>query len=125
MKYFKYSDMLVSDTANKKHINNIPNELEIFNNILTVLEQLDKIREELGYPIIITSGYRCPELNKAVGGVKNSHHLKGLAADIIWNGDLDKLYKLIKSKFKFTQLIHEGTWLHFSYDLSNLKCEAF
>lgn len=48
--------------------------------LLTLLEQL---RAEIGQPVYITSGYRCPAHNKAVGGAKDSFHMKGMAADIV------------------------------------------
>lgn len=48
----------------------------------TALDKLQELREKLGIPLIITSGYRSPEHNKAVGGVPNSAHMKGIAFDI-------------------------------------------
>ncbi len=51
-----------------------------------LLEKLQKLRDLIGKPIIITSGYRTPEYNKKVGGVKNSYHLHGKAVDIKVNG---------------------------------------
>ena len=58
---------------------------------------LDPLREAWGSPIIVTSGYRCPELNARVGGVKTSYHPRGMAADIRpRNGLVDKLYALIE-----------------------------
>lgn len=125
MKYFTFEEMTKSNTANRLHIDNTPNDVEVIENINNTLEQLESIREVYGEPIIITSGYRCEELNRAVGGVKNSHHLRGYAADIIVKGDMMKLYNLIKDNFKYTQLIWEGTWIHYSYIPSNLKCQSF
>lgn len=52
-------------------------------NLNRLADYLDGIREKYGKPIFISSGYRCPLLNQAVGGVANSQHLKGLAADLI------------------------------------------
>ena len=59
----------------------VPSEV-IMNAIALVENVLDPAREKLGMPIKVTSGYRCPLKNKAVGGVENSQHLKGEAADI-------------------------------------------
>lgn len=49
---------------------------------VSLLCKLDKLREKVGHPIIVNSGYRCPEHNEEVGGVENSQHLLGCAADI-------------------------------------------
>ena len=94
---------------------------------------LDPIREAWGKPIIVSSGYRCKELNALVGGVKNSHHLLGCAADLIAGNKADhrRLFKLIQQmqqagQIKFTQLIWEGDgrWIHISYVLSDLRCQV-
>ena len=86
---------------------------------------LDPVREKLGKPIVVNSGYRCPKHNKEVGGVKNSQHLKGEAADIAPAGfkfqdagfkeALARLKQLIIENGKFDQLIDYGTFLHVSY----------
>ena len=47
-----------------------------------LVEKLQKLRDRLGFPLIISSAYRCPERNKQVGGAKNSYHVRGMAADI-------------------------------------------
>ena len=75
-KNFTKSELESSVKASKKGIkNNIPNEY--LQNAKELLEALQIIRDNLGKPIKITSGYRCPELNKLVGGVSNSSHTKG------------------------------------------------
>ena len=94
--------------------------------MLTILVEqlLDPIRRRYGAPIIVTSGYRCPALNTAVGGVANSHHMVGCAADIT-TGSIENntmLFALIidmqtTHAIRFTQLIAEKDyrWLHISY----------
>jgi len=72
MKYFKFKELIRSSKADEKGIDNFPKDAEIIDNLILVMENLDKIREEYGLPIYISSGYRCDELNKAVGGVSNS-----------------------------------------------------
>ena len=81
----------------------------------------------------MSSGYRCKELNALVGGVKNSHHMLGCAADIIAGNKADhrRLFNLIQQmqregKIRFTQLIWEGDgrWLHVSYVPSDLRCQV-
>ena len=79
-----------------------------------VREVLDPVREKLGMPIVVNSGYRCERHNKDVGGVKNSQHLVGQAADIHCE-DNERLKQLIIENGKFDQLITYPTFLHLSY----------
>ena len=79
-----------------------------------VSEVLDPVREKLGMPIVVNSGYRCERHNKDVGGVKNSQHLVGQAADIHCQ-DNERLKQLIIENGKFDQLITYPTFLHVSY----------
>ena len=82
MKYFTIAELTRSDTARRLGIDNTPPASAV--NALTVLvdEVLDPLREAWGGPIRVNSGYRCPELNKAVGGTPSSQHQRGEAADI-------------------------------------------
>ena len=84
---------------------------------------LQPVRDELGFPLTITSGYRCNKVNNLVKGSKNSDHLYGFAADIICHDNV-KLFEALK-KYKFKQLINEYglKWVHISYDKNNLKGE--
>lgn len=88
-------------------------------------EGLERIRLLLGAPIIITSGYRCPELNEAVGGSKFSQHMAGEAADIICPdfGSVHQVALAIRDNaalIGFDQLIKERSssgveWVHVSF----------
>lgn len=126
MKYFTIAELVRSDTANRRGINNslpkdlLPNAQALINNIL------DPLREAYGKPIVVTSGYRCETLNKAVGGSPTSDHRFGKAADIVGTPNTReenrKLFYLIQSlELPFDQLIWEkGTsdgpdWVHVSY----------
>lgn len=80
-KNFTLEEFIKSTTAKNKKIDNTPGDTEIFY-IKKLAEQLQKIRDRYGKPIIISSGYRCDKLNKAVGGAKNSDHRFGAAGDI-------------------------------------------
>lgn len=60
-----------------------------------LLEALDDLRENLGVPVYVSSGYRCPDHNAAVGGVPNSQHVQGNAADIYIDGRYNKLYNAV------------------------------
>jgi uncharacterized protein YcbK (DUF882 family) len=100
MKHFTIEELTRSATARRKGIPNLPNGEEKENLTALVDNVLDPLRELWGAPIIVTSGYRCPLLNKKVGGVATSYHMKGQAADIraknLRNGDL---YALIKRMY--------------------------
>ena len=75
---------------------------------------LDPAREKLGKPIVVNSGYRCPKHNAAVGGVTNSQHMKGEAADIRCT-DIRRLKQIIIDNGRYDQLIDYGTFLHVSW----------
>lgn len=114
------SEMCRSYKATELHIDNrCPEEYK--ENIVALVENLlDPIREAWGSPIIVSSGYRCPELNKAVGGSKNSQHLYGMAADLDIGMPVDnkKLFEFIQTlDLDFDQLIDEKKyqWIHISY----------
>ena len=121
-KYFKAAEMLKSETAEKNKINNTPS-VEVQQNIEELLEVLDGLREFYGKPIKITSGYRCTELNKLVGGSPTSAHVIGYAADLQPMGDTFEDFKaevlkwLKKSGVKFDQCIIEKSksaqWVNF------------
>ena len=126
MKHFTIAELTRSATARKLGIDNTPPpEAEAALRLLTD-NLLDPVRELWGKPIIVTSGYRCAALNRAVGGARNSHHLKGMAADITTGSQADnrRLFQLImQSSLPFTQLIdeHGFSWIHISFDMSDLR----
>lgn len=118
-KYFKLKELTRSETASRYGINNEPSK-EVIANLERLMTLLDKVRELWGKPLIVNSGYRSPELNKKVGGVYNSNHLKGEAADITTGNKSDniKLFNMIKnSSLDFDELIDEkkGSWVHLAY----------
>lgn len=128
MKYFTIAEFTRSETADRKGINNIlPKEL--LPNVQALVENvLDPLREAYGKPITVTSGYRCPALNKAVGGSATSDHMKGQAADItVGNRKENKrLFYLVQElRLPFDQLIWEKggsdgpDWVHISYREGN------
>lgn len=125
-KYFTLEELIQSDTAKVKNITNIPTFDNVDNLKDLVKYVLEPLRELYGNPITITSGYRSEALNKAVNGVKNSHHVLGCAADIVV-GSIEKnkqLFELlINSNLQWTQAILEegGKWIHISYIKDNLK----
>lgn len=125
IKYFKLSEFINSVTAKRLGIDNMPS-FEVVDNLNRLADYLDGIREKLGKPILVSSGYRCPMLNKAVGGVVNSQHKKGLAADLVCD-DMPKLESILRETGGFDQLIKEHTkgcnryWYHVSVCARNGK----
>ncbi len=118
-KYFTLEELTRSQTAERLKIDNTPNETQK-RDLLRLMDYLDGIREAFGQPIRVTSGFRSWGANKAVGGLKNSQHLAGQAADIVTSGGktLRDLFDLIRKRGGFHQLIWEqtpkSTWIHVS-----------
>lgn len=126
MKYFTLFELCNSTRAKKLGIDNTPGPIATSNLETLVGKLLDPLREAWGKPLIVTSGYRCPKLNNAVGGVKTSHHMRGMAADITTGNRVEnrKLFQLIQDLgLPFTQLIDEKdfSWVHVSLDPANVK----
>ena len=119
MKYFTIDELCRSDKARQMGIDNTPTD-EIIDCLSDLIENvLDPAREKFGAPIIVNSGYRCSELNKAVGGVPTSQHTKGEAADITTGSRAGnkRLYEIIRDNLWYDQLIneYEYSWIHVSY----------
>ena len=128
MKHFTIYELTKSATASRKGIDNTPDEVAIKNLIRLVDNILDPLREAWGAPIIVTSGYRCGRLNKAVCGAAKSQHQHGQAADIRTVSDKPednkKLFDLIRElKLPYDQLIDEYgyNWVHVSYSSRNRR----
>lgn len=116
MRYFTIADLCNSDTADRLGIiNRLPKEY-LPNVQGLIYRVLDPLREWYGKPIYVNSGYRCPELNKAVGGVGNSFHVFGCAADIDARSyeENKKLFGYIREHLPFTEVGWEGggRWIH-------------
>lgn len=128
MKYFTIKEFERSGTAQLLGIDNrVPVDLRP--NIEALVDKvLDPLREAYGKPIRVTSGYRCPELNKVLNGAVNSHHMKALAADIVGRpatvSENKRIFQLVqKLNLPFTQLIDEQnfSWIHVSYDPKDVR----
>lgn len=119
MRFFTISELIYSSTYWKRIWNKTTPEVE--QNLTALVDNvLDPLRLFYGKPISINSGYRCPELNKAVGGVGTSQHLRGEAADISTGNKMEnrRLAKMIvEMKLPFDQLLDEAdyTWVHVSH----------
>ena len=121
-KNFTLNEMCFSQTALRKNIDNSPNP-EIINNLKLLTENiLQKLRDQLG-AIRVTSAYRSPALNRAIGGARKSQHMTGNASDIviIRDGKMDNRLifdAVIELGLDFDQMIWEfgGKWIHISYN---------
>lgn len=135
MKNFKLSEFFASSTADKNGIKNEPSldaRATIERNInLLVDNVLDPIRDKFCAPVIITSGYRCPQVNKLVGGVNNSQHMSGCAADFHVGGFTPQMmyqvFLYIFDTLEFDQLIYyrSKNIIHVSYVENCNRHEAF
>lgn len=124
---FSYQEMTKSLTAKRRGIDNTPSVQSYINLTKLCKFILQPIREMWGEPIIVSSGYRCPEVNKIVGGVKASDHIYGCAADIKSVADTPAknklLYDLIRRMYNngelpdLKQCIDEYgyDWIHISF----------
>lgn len=123
--YFWLSEMTRSQTALRRGIDNTPSQEEIENLRDLVYYVLDPIRDNFRLPVTVNSGFRCQELNKALGSKPTSQHTQGKAADIeiVTVSNLD-LAKWIRDNMDFDQLILEfhtvgdprSGWVHISWD---------
>ena len=119
MEYFTYEELIYSETALKKRIRNKTSKA-IESNLQRLVDTvLDPLRKAYGRSINVSSGYRSKEVNKAVGGVSNSQHTTGCAADITAgsrsaNRELARL--IVSLGLPFDQLINEKdyAWVHVS-----------
>lgn len=121
-KYFKLSELIYSATAKKYGIDNTPNEEEKAH-LEELIEFLDGIRVAWGSALLVSSGFRCEELNTKVGGAKTSAHRVGYGVDLIpANNKKGKLFEFMKEYLKdkdFDELILESNaqgsvWCHFA-----------
>lgn len=118
---FSLFELTYSVTAKANGFNNEPSKCVIDNLKALCQNVLQPLRNHLGVPIIVTSGYRCAALNKKLGGVVNSQHVLGQAVDFVTpRKDLKISFNYIKNYLNFDQLLFEhakdgSTWIHVSY----------
>ena len=126
-KNFKPADFFVSDKAKELKINNETDNLNILTCLNKVADKLQEIRDKIGVPITINSAYRCPEVNKAVGGSSTSWHQQGLAADINAKGyTQEQLVHWIKDqKISVDKCFVERRCVHLQFNLHDSKNRNF
>ncbi|HKR44555.1 MAG TPA: D-Ala-D-Ala carboxypeptidase family metallohydrolase [Paraburkholderia sp.] len=114
--HFSLDELIQSETATRHGISNQPGPAEL-DNLVRLADVLELVRTLLrGRPMLISSGYRAPGVNRLVGGAPNSDHMSGRAADFICPGFGSPLHvcRAIDASIPFDQLIFEGTWVHLS-----------
>ena len=118
--HFSLGEFVRSSTAQRMGIDNKPDAEAIENLRNLCTKVLEPLREHLGQPVVITSGFRSKRLNETVGGVKNSQHLRGEAADLMVEGEKQARdwIRWMMDFLEFDQLILEKkgkkVWVHVS-----------
>lgn len=116
--HFTLAEALASETAARLGIENDPPP-DVLDNLKATAAKLETVRTLLGHPIRISSWYRCPDLNAAVGGAPTSAHQHGWAVDFTcpeFGTPLDIVRAIEASGLVFDQCIQEGRWVHLSFD---------
>ena len=124
--HFTWEEMTFSQSAVRSGIDNDPGNDEKANIEWSCKKILEPIRYHKG-PVIITSGYRSPDVNKLVGGSSSSQHCKGQAADIVVPQDtIEDLFQwIISTELPYDQVIQEfGRWVHISYSREQTRKQA-
>lgn len=121
---FTISELLHSDVAEKYNISNIPDKQSLDNMLILICECLQPLRNYIGKPMIISSGYRSPRLNghPLINGAPNSQHVTGQAVDFTIKGMTPRqiIEKIDASGVEFDQCINEkNIWIHLSYNKDN------
>lgn len=112
---FTLEELCHSNTAVAKGLENIPNASQVENLKSLAINLLQPVRDLYGKPMIINSGFRSPEVNKAVNGSPTSDHMNGKAADVRTSNPRE-LFNLVRnSGLSFDQLILYPTFVHMSF----------
>lgn len=118
-KNFSYKEFEQSATADKKGICNVVRSFAVRDAIKSLVDNvLQPLRDIAGVSLHINSGYRCPELNAAVGGAPTSQHVKGEAADIAFPKPIELAKMAVDNSLPFDQMIIYPTFVHFSHKLN-------
>lgn len=129
--FFTLEEFTRSSTAKRLKIDNTPSDEVVRNLQYGVQMVLEPLRRIIKAPIIITSGYRCSALNKAVGGVANSWHTKGNAADLRIKDEEEAkvIFQALKTLPSVDTVLFEHSaksiWMHVQWDMSRTPRQHF
>lgn len=116
--HFSLEEMVASQTASRLGLDNTP-PADVIENMKRAASHMEEVRALLGHSIVVSSGYRSPAVNQAVGGTETSAHCQGWAIDFICPGlgtPYQVAQKIYGAAVRFDQLIMEHTWVHISFD---------
>lgn len=129
-----YSEATKSQTATRRGIENVPSPSSLTNMIITANNIFEPIRKHFDTPIAVTSFFRSPKLNEAIGGSKTSQHCTGEALDIdadVFGGCTNmQIFEYAKTNIVYDQLIFEygndnnPAWVHVSYKDTNNRMQV-
>lgn len=118
-KNFDYREFEDSAAADMHDIINVVRSVAVRDSIKALVDSvLQPLRDAVGMPLHINSGYRCEELNAAVGGVPTSQHVKGEAADVAFDAPVVLARIAVENHLPFDQMILYPTFVHFSHKLN-------
>ena len=121
-KNISYKEATHSNTAKARKIDNTPDADTLVRMKLVAEKCFQPVREWYGKPINVNSFYRSEKLNWAIGGAKNSQHMKGEAIDISAGSSIEneKIFNWLKDNVEFDQLLNEYgfKWIHISYKIN-------
>jgi len=126
--HFSLEELTASDLAIRRGLDNSPSA-EIVENLKLLCVYLERVRELLGVPMIVHSGYRSPKVNAAVGGSDKSAHMQGFACDFTapdFGTPREVARMIVESDISYDQLIFEGVgnpgaWVHFGIADDNMR----
>jgi zinc D-Ala-D-Ala carboxypeptidase len=122
---FTLAEMIVSQTASRRGIDNTPPPAVVTALTLLCNRVLEPVRVHYKRPVIVTSGYRSPAVNKAVGGAASSQHVLGEASDFTVHGVSNlEVCRWMEKNLNYDQLIYEfgeSGWIHVSYRADRLR----
>ena len=123
--HFTLQEMTRSQTASRKGIRNDPPAAAVRALTLLCENVLEKVRAHFDKPVIVSSGYRSPRLNRAIGGSASSQHCQGEAADFTVPGESNKaVCEWMERNLNYDQLIYEhgeGGWIHVSWSAHRMR----
>jgi zinc D-Ala-D-Ala carboxypeptidase len=125
--HFSLEELTHSDTATRLDIDNTPS-VEVLENLQFLCNNLERVRDLLNYPMLISSGYRSLELNKHLGSKDTSAHVKGLAVDFIspnFGSPKSIVESIVNSDIEYDQVILEfDRWVHLAFTLGEPRKQA-